>query len=281
MAYAPRRIMLGVVTGALLLAGCAGGPSGGQGPATDNAEATRDQGVDDPLEPVNRTIFGFNQAVDKVAIRPVTMGYRAVVPSTLRDRVHDFLTNLTEPLTALHSLLQGRPGDAGKSVMRFAFNTTLGMGGLVDIAGKGGVTVPREDAGQTFAVWGMPSGPYLVLPLLGPSNPRDAAGTAVDWFLDPVNAWARAHPEDEPLANGRTVARVIDARSQRFKEINELERTSLDFYAAVRSMYRQHRREAITNGKDDQTSSGTRLDIDAAMDQDTSGEESATGGQDQ
>ena len=197
----------------------------------------------DPLEPLNRHIFAVNQAVDVVIVRPLAVTYRDLVPDPIKTAVNNFLNYLKSPVILANDLMQGEWKRAGETVERFVNNTmTLG---LADIAAPR-VPFHDEDFGQTLAVWGAGDGPYLVLPLIGPSNPRDALGIVVDWFIDPVY-WTARNNRWDGLTYGRTAARVITARVDTLKITDDLERTSLDYYAALRDIYRQRRNDEIRN----------------------------------
>jgi phospholipid-binding lipoprotein MlaA len=143
--------------------------------------------VHDPLEGFNRAVFGVNLFLDDVLIRPVTVVYRTVVPDTAKQGVHNFLVNLSAPLSAINALLQGNPDRAGTALARFITNTVVGIGGIVDVADAAGVPPFSEDFGQTMGVHGVGPGPYLVLPVFGPANVRDAGGRVADLFLDPFS----------------------------------------------------------------------------------------------
>ncbi|MEW5728651.1 MAG: VacJ family lipoprotein [Pseudomonadota bacterium] len=226
-----------------LVAGCATPP-----PADDKEAVAEWEQINDPLEPTNRAIFEFNQAVDKAILKPLAQGYRAAVPQFGRDRVRDFLNNLRSPIVFANDVLQGEPDRAVQTAMRFAFNTGFGIGGLFDLASEGGIPFHEEDFGQTFAVWGVPDGPYLVLPILGPSNPRDTAGLATEWLADPVNIWWDNTGAEWAIWT-RTGVAGVDKRERFLDPLDEVERTSLDFYAAVRSLYKQRREAEIRNDK--------------------------------
>lgn len=229
------------VLSAALLAGCAATP-----PADDVDAVAEFEQNNDPLEPTNRAIFAFNQAVDNAVLRPVAEGYRAAVPEFGRDRVHDFLNNLTAPFTFVNDLLQGEVGRAGETFGRFCLNTTFGVLGIMDVATPMGLAPHQEDAGQTFAIWGIGEGPYIVLPLFGPSNPRDAVGLVVEAVADPVSiGMRRADAEWGPWA--RTGVSAVDLRERYLDLLDEVEATSLDYYSAIRSLYRQRRSAEIRN----------------------------------
>lgn len=225
-----------------LVAGCAAPP-----PADDHESVAEFEQLNDPLEPMNRAIFEFNQVVDKVLLKPVAQGYRQVVPAFGRERVRDFLNNLRSPIILANDLLQGQPDRAMQTAMRFAFNTGFGAVGLFDVAAPGGLPFHDEDFGQTFAVWGIGEGPYLVLPILGPSNPRDAVGLATEWLIDPLNLHLHAIDKDWAIWT-RAGLYGVDKRERYLDKLDEIERGSLDYYASLRSMYRQIRSTEVKNG---------------------------------
>ena len=222
------------------VAGCATPPSNPE----DRAEY---DATNDPLEPLNRHIFNFNRGVDFWLLRPVTVTYRELVPDAVQKMVTNFLSNLRQPLAAANALLQNNPERAGQAFGRFVTNTFVGVGGLFDAMPD--VPAVNEDFGQTFAVWGSGEGPYLMLPFIGPSNPRDAAGLAVEYFVDPVDLVLSNHFDAAYLSNVRLGAEAVDDRSNNIDTLDEIERTSLDFYAVVRSLYRQRRSDEIRNGE--------------------------------
>lgn len=225
-----------------LVAGCATPP-----PADDKEAVAEFEQVNDPLEPMNRAIFDFNTAVDKALIKPLAQGYRDVVPAYGRERVRDLLNNLRSPIILANDMLQGEPDRAMQTLMRFAFNTGFGVGGLFDVAAPGGIPYHDEDFGQTFAVWGVGEGPYLVLPILGPSNPRDTTGLAIEWLADPFDLWMD-HTGNDWVMWTRTGVSGVDKRESLLDTLDEIEKSSVDYYAAVRSLYRQRRAADVKNG---------------------------------
>jgi len=227
-----------------LLAGCATPP-----PDSDPEARAEWEQVNDPLEPMNREIFAFNDFLDTYAIRPAAEGYRTVVPQFGRDRIHDALENLKSPLVFANDLLQGEPDRAVQTFFRAAFNTTFGLLGFIDIATEAGIPAHEEDFGQTLAVWGVGEGPYLVLPLFGPSNPRDAFGTAVEWYGDPVDI-VLVNMGYQEATWARSGISGLDRRERLIDTLDDVKRTSLDYYASLRSLYRQHRASEIANGHD-------------------------------
>lgn len=224
----------------VVLASCASLP---EDPDARAAQAE----ANDPFQPFNRTMFAFNKAVDDAVLEPVAQVYADVVPDPARNAVGNVLNNLSEPITLMNDLLQGEFVRARETTVRFVFNSTIGLGGMVDFIGEVGIKRHKEDFGQTLAVWGVPEGPYLILPLLGPSNFRDLAGYAVDSFADPVNRTFRGH-DTKWAPYARTGISVIHTRAELLGQLEELERTSVDYYTTIRSVYRQRRQGAILNG---------------------------------
>ena len=198
----------------------------------------------DPLETFNRGSFEFNLFFDRVLLKPAAKAYRFVTPGFVRTGVSNFIFNLKTPVTVANDLLQGEPERATESLGRFMFNTILGFGGFVDIGGMLGMPERHtEDFGQTLAVYGVGPGPYLMLPFLGPSNPRDLAGLVVDFAFDPLTFIA---PTEVGLA--RRGVDLLSVREENIETIDELERTSIDFYAATRTLSQQFRDNEIRNG---------------------------------
>jgi len=219
----------------LALAACATPP-----PADDPEAVAEFKELNDPLEPANRAIFDFNDTLYVNVLRPVAMGYRDVVPEFARGRIDDFLTNLKVPVVFVNDLLQGNFSRAGEAVERLAINLSFGVGGIMDVATPMGV--PRHDAdfGQTLAVWGVGEGPYLVLPVIGPSNPRDGFGYLVDSFADPLDQYLQDSNMSwvAEIRFGVTVVTVVDANVE---VLDDIKRSSMDYYGAMRSAYRQRR----------------------------------------
>ena len=238
-----RNGVLVACTSLLLLGGCASVPA-------DKAGQDAYYEANDPIEPLNRAIFSLNRGLDAVIFKPAATLYRDALPQTMRDGIRNFLNNLRTPVILANNLLQGDLNAAKVTVSRFTTNTIGGFAGFGDPAGDLGAKFRDEDFGQTLAVWGAGEGPYLMLPVLGPSNPRDVVGLVVDTLIDPVNMWAANTDRDEiPLA--RTVVRGLDERSRFLKTLDDLEKSSLDFYVTIRSLYRQLRNDAIRNGGSD------------------------------
>ncbi|WP_416898778.1 MAG: VacJ family lipoprotein [Minwuia sp.] len=197
----------------------------------------------DPYEETNREIFQFNMGLDQAVMEPVSRGYRFVVPEPARMGVSNALENLSEPRTLFNNILQGDAEAAWHTFLRFTINSTIGLGGLFDVTTAGNFERRKEDFGQTLAVWGYESGPYLMLPLLGPSTGRDTAGFVVDTVTDPFSLVFGFVP-----SMARTGTRLVDNRSERIEEFEALEATAIDLYASVRTLYYQNREHEIRNG---------------------------------
>lgn len=221
------------------------------GCATDQtpAQVAEEQQANDPLEPLNRQVFDFDQKVDQHLLLPTARAYNDVVPEPARDSIHNFLTNLNLPVVFANDVLQGNFDQASKTFGRFSLNSTFGIGGLFDWATGAGLPYHDNDFGLTLATYGVDEGPYLVLPFLGPDPPRDAIGQVGDVFLDPTTyIQIRGHFY---YSAGRYVLRVIDMRSRNIDSLEGIERSSVDLYASVRSLYRQHRNSQVNGGKPD------------------------------
>lgn len=219
---------------ALTLTGCATQP-----PADGQAVA-------DPIEPFNRAMYQVHDVLDQAVIRPAAWTYKNVLPGQVQYYVHSFLTNLGEPIVFLNNVLQGDGERAFNTFMRFTLNSTFGLAGMLDFAGEAGFEAEPEDFGQTLAVWGVDDGPFLFLPLIGPTNARDLTGRVVDSFLDPFNHIARAH-DAEGFLYGRPIAAGIDRRARLMPTYDDMRASSVDFYATLRSAYAQNRAAQIRN----------------------------------
>lgn len=232
------------------LAGCAMPP-----PTSDKEGVAAYNEANDPLEPLNRYLFEVNCAFDHILLRPVAEIYRGTLPEGARNSVRSVINNLETPGIFVHDVLQGEMERASDSFGRFTTNSFFGVGGLNDVAAgddpkdpDAGIPFHNEDLGQTMAVWGAGPGPYLMLPLIGPSNVRDGLGRALEFYTNPINYVVRdEHRTGFSLA--RTVVRGIDTRSRNIESFDEIERGSIDFYATVRSLYRQYRASEIANGR--------------------------------
>ncbi|MFO1056211.1 MAG: VacJ family lipoprotein [Dongiaceae bacterium] len=215
-------------------------------PTEPGAKAAYDE-TNDPLEATNRAIFGANQFLDRNALKPVAEAYKENVPEEVQAGVHNALTNLNEPVTGINQVLQGNFDFAWDTTQRFVVNSTIGGLGIFDVATDWDLPHRDADFGQTLGVWGVDDGPYLMLPLLGPSNPRDAVGFVVDILLDPLT-WVGT-PAVTALNYARFGGTVIDQRAAHLADLDEVQKNSLDFYAALRSLYRQHRTDLVDQGR--------------------------------
>jgi len=205
--------------------------------------------ANDPFESVNRTVFDVNDFLDRLLIRPMAELYRVMIPPPLRDRIASVLKNMSEPVIMANNLFQGEFTNAGTSLSRLVVNSTLGGGGMFEVASSFGLTPKSGDFGQTLYVWGFKDGgPYIVLPLFGPSNVRDAIGLGVDSALSP---WKYAVGEAggnsmrERFEIADTVGSGIVTREENIDALDALREGSLDFYAQMRSVYRQHRAKEL------------------------------------
>jgi phospholipid-binding lipoprotein MlaA len=197
--------------------------------------------IADPIEPLNRALFVFNDKAYFWVMKPVARGYRAVVPEGLRLSVRNFFSNIAMPIRFVNNLLQGKIRNSGVELLRFAINTTAGIGGLFDPAKNDFHIEPREeDLGQTFGKYGAGHGLYIVLPLLGPSSLRDAIGLAGDAFLDPVY-----YVGNTEVSVGAKVLKTENEVSLRIGEYEDLTKSAIDPYVAVRDAYSQYRAKKV------------------------------------
>jgi len=204
------------------------------------------QEINDPFERFNRAMFNTTLAIDRVVLRPTAIVYRAVFPQPIRDSVRNFLNNLDSPVIFTNDLLQGELARAKITLVRTIVNTTVGIGGLFDVADRWGFPRHREDFGQTLATLGIGEGPYLFIPLFGPANPRDLFGYGTDLFFQPLTyvQWG----DEWYVPYVRSGVDLVDLRARNIETLDEIEQTSLDYYASVRSLYRQSRNNEISNG---------------------------------
>jgi len=220
--------------------GCTTAPDKGSATAVLDAS-------NDPFEPVNRKILDVNQFVDGLLLKPVAKAYVAVLPEDARNAIRRVLDNMKEPTLFINNVLQGEFKRAGITLGRFGLNTTAGVGGIFDVAGQWGLDRQPADFGQTLFVWGLPEGPYLILPILGPSNPRDAVGMGIDSYADPFTILAESKGLQQ-LTIGRFVAGGVDQRARVLDVLDQLEKNSLDFYAELRSLSQQQRAAELRHG---------------------------------
>lgn len=211
----------------LLLAGCATGP---------------DANPKDPLEPFNRSVYRFNDAVDNAVLKPVASAYVQVLPSPVRTGVSNFFGNLGDLWSGVNAGLQLRPKETADNLLRFSFNTVFGLGGLLDIASEAGIPRTRIDFGQTLGRWGVPSGPYLVLPLMGPSTVRDTGASVADAVGDPVGSMNHI-----PSRNSLYALRIVDTRASLLRAGEIFDGAALDRYSFMRDFYLGRRQRQIDN----------------------------------
>ena len=250
MAFSMRQSVVVAAAAAAMLGGC----------STHDTGATE---VWDPLEGPNRFIFSINRAVDIIAIRPIAVTYRDWMPAPAKKGVHNLLENLGEPVTAVNEVVQGDPSRAATTLARFLVNSTLGLAGLFDVATSFGLTKTKEDFGKTVGYYAgvepENGGFYMVLPLVGPSNARDAAGLMADYAVDPFRILTYALNIDSIYQGVRYGATVIDVRTRTMYALDDLEKNSVDYYAALRSAYTQQRADLIRQ-KREKTDSRGELD---------------------
>ncbi len=213
-----------------ILGGCASVPE-------DQRTAT------DPWEPLNRPLFSFTRGFDKVTTKPLAKGYEKVVPRPVRKGITNFFKNLRTPASSINNFLQGKPKYGFSELGRFVFNSTLGVGGLFDIATAGGLEAHFEDFGQTAAVWGVPDGPYVMIPLLGPSTLRDTLLFPLSIVSDPLY-----HYDNTSVRDKLRVLRIVDLRARLLPLESTLEE-SKDPYITLRESYLQNRKFEIYDGE--------------------------------
>ena len=243
-----RRLLTGSVLAATLataLAGCATPP-----PASDPAALADFRETNDPLEPTNRVFYAINNGLDTYFLRPIAIGYRDVVPQPVRNGIHNALANLGTPAQLANDMLDGKPRRAGDTYMRFLINTTVGVVGVMDVAKGWGYPSHDADFGLTFGVWGIPEGPFLFLPFLGPSDPRDLTGFAAGIASDPFT-WVGQGAIVRAIDWSKFGLSAIDARERVLDDTDEIKKTALDPYATFRSLYRQHRASQLQAIEDD------------------------------
>ena len=197
----------------------------------------------DPFEPLNRGVYKFNERVDKAVLRPTARAYRAVLPSFVRQSVGNVFSNIGDVRVVLNNTLQGKFTTAYSDFGRIAINSTIGVLGLFDVASEAGIEKHQEDFGQTLGWWGIPDGPFIMLPLFGPSSLRDTVGFAVDWFTDPITYVdpSRAH-------NQLTATRLVNRRAELLDAKQMLDNAALDPYQFMRDGYLQRRRNLVFDG---------------------------------
>ena len=223
-----------------------------------------DSDIYDPLEPVNRVIFEFNEFVYAALFTPIAKTYNSVMPATFRAGLSNVIDNISAPVTFVNDLLQLEFHRALTTFTRFIVNTVGGMGGIADMASSIGLEEHTEDFGQTLGVYGVGEGLYLVLPLLGPNNPRDAIGKyLVDPFFDPLGLYL-SNTDRDAERYARIGVSALDEYAGVIDELQQIKKTSVDYYAAIRSLYRQKRQAEISNGREENMPSIPNYDLNFA-----------------
>ncbi len=229
-------VLLLAVLACLQCSACATQPTAADGSRLERSPA-------DPWEPLNRSIHSFNGGLDRVTLKPLAKGYQIVVPRIMRLGVSNFSKNLRSPLHIINHFLQGKIGSGFKQTGRFLMNTTFGIGGLMDVATDAGIDVEIEDFGQTLAVWGVPDGPFVVIPFLGPRTLRDATMIPLNFLADPLY-----HYEDSSIRDKVYLVRAIDVRQRLLSAEELLLKDAYDPYIRIREAYLQRRKYLIEDG---------------------------------
>jgi phospholipid-binding lipoprotein MlaA len=234
---------LGLAAPPLLLAtalsGCAHAP-----PRADTAAYQAYQEQNDPLEPTNRVFYAVNDKIDRYAFKPVAQGYVDITTQPIRNHVGNFVTNIGEPARMVNFMLEGKSRNAGTALVRFMVNSTIGIGGIFDPAAALGYTELDTDFGLTLAEWGLPAGPYLYLPVFGPSGARDVLNIPVEFYATPM----AVAPESTALNDfgwAQSGLHLINTRAEYIQPIDQIQATALDPYATFRSLYRQSRQSQL------------------------------------
>ena len=225
--YLPMLAILAMLAAAIGLAGCAAVPS-----------------KVDPLEPMNRVLYTVHDAVDTAVMKPIAETYVATVPSLVRTGVSNFFNNIDDLFSALNGMLQGKPDKAGNDFGRVMLNTGFGVGGIFDLASQIGIERGNEDFGQTFGVWGFAQGPYLFIPLIGPSTFRDGSGLVVRAALGPIG-----YINEEAVRYSLYVLGAVDIRARLLDTSTLIDQAALDKYVFIRNAYLQRRRYLLYDGK--------------------------------
>ncbi len=227
---ADRGVLAALLAATLVLGGCASAPKQGE--------------IDDPFEPFNRTMYAINEPLDKYVARPVAEAYVQIFPDFVRQAVTNYVNNIDDLFSALNGLLQGKLDKAGHDMGRVMINTAFGFGGLIDIASSGDIPRGMEDFGQTFGYWGMPQGPYLFVPLWGPTTVRDGTGELLRLVWSPTN--------EIPNVAARNVVygfAAVNARANALDATALIEQAAIDPYTFVRRSYLQRREYLVYDGK--------------------------------
>jgi phospholipid-binding lipoprotein MlaA len=245
-----RSSLAALLLASALVGGCAttgapaGTPAGGPGAGATAAAPVRGQDPSDPWERWNRSVYAFNDAIDTAALRPVAETYVKVVPSPIRTAIGNFFGNFGDAWSAVNHVLQGKPEGAIASLARFGTNTVFGLGGLIDIAGEAGIERQSEDLGQTLGRWGVPPGPYMVLPFFGPSTVRDTVTFVPDRYVSPA-----ALTRNTAAEWGLRAVDIVDTRATLLPATRMLGRIALDPYVFSRDAHLQRRRNQVYDGE--------------------------------
>jgi len=231
-----------------LLAACADKP-----PASDPAAVADYEQTNDPLEPTNRVFYKVDDTLDTYALKPVAQAYVYVTPQPVRTGLHNVLANLGSPVLFVNDVSQAKPRRAGDTFMRFLINSTAGVGGIFDVAKSAGYAGHDTDANITLALWGVPDGPFLYLPVLGPSSPRAATGYGMDVAADPFTYVPHGYGL-LTLNWARYGLGIIDTRANLLTDLDKVKASALDPYATFRSLYRQHVQSEVEATKADNRS---------------------------
>jgi len=241
----PLPLLAATIALAAMLTGCATKP-----PVDDPDAMAEYNQTNDPLEPTNRVFYVVNNGLDTVILRPLAVAYKYVVPDVVRSHAHNVLANLSMPGSLFNDMLQARSRRAGDSLMRLVVNSTVGVGGVFDVATGWGWPAHDSDGGMTLAMWSLPEGPFLFLPILGPSSPRDATGFAGDIAIDPLT-WVGEGVVVSALGWTRYSTNAIDTRAGLLDVLDKIKGQALDPYATIRSLYQQHRQSQIDDARSD------------------------------
>ena len=242
------RRALSVLALLFLVSACASSDPEGSNQWAASDDDGFSEGPGDPLETPNRFMFAFNEALDTVVFQPAAATYRFILPTLVQDSVRNFTRNIKEPVVVANDLMQGKTDSAGDTSLRFLINSTIGIAGLFDWATDMGYPYHNEDFGQTLGTWGAGEGAYIVLPILGPSSIRDGIGLLVDRLFNPLTYLVAYDVIESEVSLGISVAEGIDTRSRNIETVEEIKRDAVDFYARVRSLYRQYRQDLINDG---------------------------------
>ena len=233
---------------ALLLAGCAG--KSAPTTAADAGDAADEDQVNDPYENTNRFFYKVNDTIDTYSLKPIAQGYVYVTPQPVRTGIHNFLANISSPVLFTNDVAQANPKRAGDTFMRFMINSTAGVLGVFDVAKLAGYRAHDTDFGVTLGLWGVPEGPFLYLPFLGPNSPRGVTGYAVDAAIDPFTYVPHGYGL-RTFNWARYGMGIIDTRAGLLTDLDKVKANALDPYATIRSLYRQHVQSQINEARDD------------------------------